>query len=35
MKPESAPYNGPSNGAVKLESKTLENVIAAEVPRIG
>jgi hypothetical protein len=35
MKPEIVPNNGPSNGAVKLESKMLENVIDAEVPRMG
>jgi hypothetical protein len=35
MKPEAVPYKGPNNGAVKLESKTLENVIDAGVPGIG
>jgi hypothetical protein len=35
MKPDAIPYKGPSSGAVKLESKTLEKVIEAGVPGIG
>lgn len=35
MSPHIVPYKGPSNGAVKLESKTLENVIETNVPGMG
>lgn len=35
MNPEIIPYKGPSNGAERLERRTLENVIDAGVPGTG
>ena len=35
ISPDTVPYRGPSNGAVRLESKTLENVIVTPVPGSG
>lgn len=35
MSPHIVPYKGPNSGAVKLESKTLENVIDTNVPGMG
>lgn len=35
MKPESVPHSGPSSAEVKPARRTLENVIATGVPRIG
>lgn len=34
-KPATEPFRGPSKGAVKLESNTLDKVICAGVPGIG
>ena len=35
IKPDAVPYNGPNSGAVRLESKTLENVIETLIPGRG
>jgi len=35
QKPATEPFSGPSKGAVKLESNTLDKVIWADVPGIG
>jgi len=35
IKPESVPHNGPNNGTVKDENIMPDNVITAEVPKIG
>jgi len=35
MKPEIVPHKGPNKGDVKPESRLLDNVIRADVPKTG